>query len=44
LSAAFVNRYTEWMKAYYRGDGAAMDAVETKDLMLIQPDGELWVR
>jgi len=40
--ATLVNRYSEWMNAYYRGDGAAMDAVETRDLMLIQPDGELW--
>jgi ketosteroid isomerase-like protein len=35
-------RYSEWMNAFHRGDGAAMDQIEADELMLIFQDGTVW--
>jgi ketosteroid isomerase-like protein len=35
-------RYSDWMNAFRRGDGAAMDKMEADGLMLIFQDGTVW--
>lgn len=39
LTTTLSRRYTEWMDAFVRGDGKAMDTFETIDLVLVQANG-----
>ena len=41
-TAALQQRYSDWMQAYWRSDGATMDKMETDDLTLIFQDGTVW--
>ena len=34
--------HAEWYKAFDGGDGAAMDLMETDNLILVMPNGTLW--
>jgi ketosteroid isomerase-like protein len=35
-------RYSDWMNAFRRGDGATMDKMEADGLILIFPNGTVW--
>jgi ketosteroid isomerase-like protein len=37
-------RYSDWMSAFRRGDGAAMDKMEADGLTLIFPEGTIWTK
>ena len=34
--------HAKWFKAFDGGDGATMDHMETPNLTLVMPDGEIW--
>src|SRR5689334_23605935 len=34
--------HAAWFDAFDRGDGAKMDQMETPNLVLVMPDGEVW--
>ena len=34
--------HDRWFQAFDAGDGAAMDAVEVDNLLLVRPDGSVW--
>jgi ketosteroid isomerase-like protein len=42
VTTVLQGRYSGWMNAFRRGDGAAMDRMETTGLMLIFEDGTIW--
>lgn len=42
VTTVLEGRYSGWMNAFRRGDGAAMDRMETTGLMLIFEDGTIW--
>lgn len=35
-------RYSDWMNAFRKGDGATLDRIEAQALMLVFPDGRIW--
>jgi ketosteroid isomerase-like protein len=37
-----VEIHAKWFEAFDAGDGATMDRLETSDLTLIMPNGEIW--
>jgi ketosteroid isomerase-like protein len=42
LAKTLEQRYSDWMNAFRKGDGAAMDKMEADGLMLIFEDGSVW--
>jgi hypothetical protein len=42
LRAELIRLHTEWMAAFDKGDGAAMDGTEVPTLALVFPDGTSW--
>jgi ketosteroid isomerase-like protein len=36
--------HAQWFKAFYNGDGAAMDKMEVDNLALIMPFGSIWAK
>jgi ketosteroid isomerase-like protein len=42
LRSELVALHSKWMKAFYTGDNATMDELETENLVLIMPVGEIW--
>lgn len=37
-------RYSDWMNAFRKRDGATMDRMEAQGLTLIFPDGRIWTK
>ena len=42
LRSDLVTLHSKWMKAFYTGDNATMDELETENLVLIMPMGVIW--
>ena len=42
LRSELESLHTSWFKAFDSGDGAAMDQMETANLILLMPDGTIW--
>jgi ketosteroid isomerase-like protein len=42
LTKVLQQRYSDWMNAFRRADGATMDKLEADGLMLVMGHGEIW--
>ncbi|MGE3843795.1 MAG: nuclear transport factor 2 family protein, partial [Vicinamibacterales bacterium] len=42
ITKTLQQRYSDWMNAFRRGDGATMDKMEADGLVLVFQDGEIW--
>jgi ketosteroid isomerase-like protein len=44
LTKVLQQRYSDWMNAFRRADGAAMDKLEADGLMLVMGTGMIWTK
>ena len=44
LRSELLAMHSKWMKAFYTGDNATMDELETENLVLIMPMGVIWAK